>query len=83
VISQALKDLAEYREEKNIEKLKSGLMTVEKEKKNLIKELRALKFRVISGKTLTFSDKQLEHATVELKEGVKVSWVVKDTEIEV
>jgi hypothetical protein len=83
VISQALKDLAEYREEKNIEKLKSGLMTVEKEKKNLIKELRALKFRVISGKTLTFSDKQLEHANVEIKEGVKVSWVVKDTEIEV
>ena len=83
VISQALKDLAEYREEKDVEKLKEGLMMVEKEKKNLIKELRALKFRVISGKTLTFSDKQLEHATVELKEGVKVSWVVKDTEIEV
>lgn len=83
VISQALKDLAEYREEKDLEKLKKGLEKVEKEKKKLIKELRALKFRVISGKTLTLSDSQLERATVELKDGVKVSWVVKDTEIEI
>jgi hypothetical protein len=83
VISQALKDLAEYSKETDIGKLKAGLEKVEKEKKKLIKELRALKFRVISGKTLTFSDKQLEHAEVELKDGVKVSWIVKDTEIEV
>ncbi len=83
VISQALKDLAEYREEKDIERIKERIEKEEKEKKNLIKELRALKFRVISSKTLTFSDKQLEHANVEIKEGVKVSWVVKDTEIEV
>jgi hypothetical protein len=39
--------------------------------------------RVISGKTLTLSDSQLERATVELKDGVKVSWIVKDTEIEI
>ena len=52
-------------------------------KKKYIKTLRELKFRVISSKTLTFSDKQLEHANVEIKEGVKVSWIVKDTEIEV
>jgi predicted nuclease with TOPRIM domain len=83
VISQALKDLAEYREVEDIEKIKEGLEKVEKEKKKLIKELRALKFRVISGKTLTLSDSQLERATGELKDGVKVSWIVKDTEIEI
>ena len=83
MILEALKDLAEYRGEKDLEKLRKRMEKEEKEKKRLIKELRALKFRVISSKTLTFSDKQLEHANVEIKEGVKVSWIVKDTEIEV
>ena len=83
VISQALKDLAKLREEKNLELMKRTLDVNEELKKKYIKTLRELKFRVISSKTLTFSDKQLEHANVEIKEGVKVSWVVKDTEIEV
>ena len=83
MISQALKDLAKLREEKNLELMQRTLDANEELKKKYIKTLRELKFRVISSKTLTFSDKQLEHANVEIKEGVKVSWVVKDTEIEV
>jgi hypothetical protein len=78
-----LKDLAKLREEKNLELMRRTLDVNEELKKKYIKTLRELKFRVISSKTLTFSDKQLEHANVEIKEGVKVSWVVKDTEIEV
>ena len=83
VISQALKDLAKLREVKDLVRLKRTLDVNEMVRKKNIKTLRDLKFRVISSKTLTLSDKQLEYASVEIKEGVKVSWVVKDTEIEV
>ena len=83
VIMEALKDLAGLRNESDPEKLKDELRKVENEKKKWVKDLRSLKFRMITGKTLTFSDKQLEDAKVRVKEGVSVSWVVKDTVIEV
>jgi len=83
VISQALKDLTGLRGETNLEVLKKELKKAEEAKDKAVKELRSLKFRVISGKTLAFSDKQLERAVVDIREGVKVMWTVKDTEIEV
>lgn len=83
VILEALKDLAELREEKDLKILWKIFKEEEHKKNSLIKVLRSLKYRVISGKTLTFSDKQLEKAVVEVKAGVKVQWIVKDTEIEI
>jgi hypothetical protein len=83
VISQALKDLTGLRGETDLEVLKKELKKTEEAKDKAVKELRSLKFRVISGKTLAFSDKQLERAVVDIREGVKVMWTVKDTEIEV
>jgi hypothetical protein len=83
VISQALKDLTGLRGETDLEVLKKELKKTEEAKDKAVKELRSLKFRVISGKTLAFSDKQLERAIVDIREGVKVMWAVKDTEIEV
>jgi hypothetical protein len=83
VISQALKDLTGLRGETDLEVLKKELKKTEEAKDKAVKELRNLKFRVISGKTLAFSDKQLERAVVDIREGVKVMWTVKDTEIEV
>jgi hypothetical protein len=83
VIFQALKDLTGLRGETDLEVLKKELKKTEEAKDKAVKELRSLKFRVISGKTLAFSDKQLERAVVDIREGVKVMWTVKDTEIEV
>lgn len=83
VISQALKDLAVYRDTDDLEVLKNVKSKIEKEKKEDIETLRNLKFRVISGKTLTLlRHKQLENAIVDLGP-VKVSWNVKEVKVKV
>ena len=80
VIMKALIGLAGLREEIDLKKLTEIRKGVEKEKKIRADRLKSLKYRVISGKTLTFTDQQLEKARVKVG-AAEVTWNVRETKV--